>query len=862
MNKTNAYQPQIIEANIPTSWKDLAIGKIDSNDQKFFSIVLPPPNVTGILHLGHAWDGTLQDMLIRYHKLNDYQVAWFSGMDHAGIATQTKFEKELKSKKIDKNCLSRNQFNDMIWQWKDSHANTIREQWAKMGFCLSTNYERFTLDQHSIEVVLDSFRVLFQKNLIYQAERLVNWDPQLQTAISDIEIVYKQVDSYIYYVDYLCASDPTIKLTVATTRPETMFADVCLVINPNDQRYLSYLNLEFINPANQEKLKLIVDSYVDPNFATGVMKCTPAHDFNDYQIGLKHHLPLIKCIGLDNKMLENCQEFAGIDKNECRIKLIEKLQKKNLVQIKPYVNNIGYSDRTDVVVEPMLSKQWFLKTSIIAQQTQDLLKQNRQQLQFIPNNYLKQILHYLNNMEDWCISRQLTWGIQIPIFYHKITKEVVNSTIPPDDSGNWVQDLDVLDTWYSSGLWPLITTETYKNENSKLKSFFPTSVLVTGVDILFFWVSRMMMFASVFSQKMPFKKVYLHGLVRDQFNKKMSKSLNNGIDPQQLITKYGADALRLFFIQNTNSGEDLIYHEDKLKNASVFINKFWNAFNFLKHKKIDLTKFDFDLNQLNWSEKWIYSQISELNQKIEHHYQELQFNLISKKITDFVWNDFCNWFIEFIKFIHPKILSNNSQKFIAYIWNYILVLLNPLLPFITEAIYDQIHQSNNQFYCQKIIKPQFYQLKHQWFFELIQTVRNIRNQLKNPNTVWKFSIKATDHKQLVTEIAAVADLFAMIKIEHLTDQVDNKITKNKIAFAIKQYTVEIYCDAHECQSYQSFLKMKINKLEYEVSRSKRILANNDFLNKATSEKISLEKNKLEQYSQELEQFKLILANQE
>ncbi|MDQ0514225.1 valyl-tRNA synthetase [Mycoplasmoides fastidiosum] len=854
----NFYQHQQIENQIPSGWQNLAIGTIASDQTKYFSIVLPPPNVTGILHLGHAWDGTLQDMLIRFYKLQKYNVLWASGMDHAGIATQTKFEKELREKQIDKDQYTRQEFNALITEWKNQHAQTIRQQWAKMGFCLSKTNERFTLDDHSVQVVLDSFAELYQKGLIYRAEKLVNWDTHLQTAISNIEIIHKEVADVIYHIDYTCATNSEIKLKVSTTRPETMFGDVCLVVNPDDQRYQKYLNLEFINPANNQPLKIITDPYVDPSFGSGVMKCTPAHDFNDYQIGLDHQLPLVKCIGLDGKMLNNCLEFSGLDKTDCRQQLVAKFKRLNILKTEPHINNVGYSDRTNVVIEPMLSEQWFVKTSVVAKKTKEILEQNPDQLSFFPDNFLKQMFHYLSNMEDWCISRQLTWGIQIPIFYNQKTKAIVNATTAPDQSGDWVQDSDVFDTWYSSGLWPLTTTETYKNQNSRFQHFFPTSVLVTGTDILFFWVSRMMMFGAVFGKLMPFKKVYLHGLIRDQLNRKMSKSLGNGVDPQELIQQYGADATRLFFIDNTNSGEDLIYVEAKVKDASAFINKFWNAYNFLQHKNINLTDTNFDLNTLNWSEKWIYAKLAALNKQLLRHYEQLQFNLISKKITDFVWNDFCGWFIEFIKFNFPNRVQVNSQKFISFIWHKILILLNPLIPFVTEFIYDQIHQTSNQFYNQVDVLIEFEQPEHPWFFQFIQAVRNIRNELKDHHTKWQFIIHNNDkNNHIATEITAVTDLFAMVNCELINSAQD----QTKISFAIKNYLFDLYCSFEQTQQYQEILNKKIAKLNAEVVRSENILANQNFLLKATTEKVELEKIKLKNYQEELKNYQLILKLQ-
>ncbi|MDE6472881.1 MAG: valine--tRNA ligase, partial [Ureaplasma sp.] len=591
-------------------------------NKKSFSIILPPPNVTGHLHLGHAWDTSYQDMLIRYKKLRGYNTFWVPGTDHAGIATQTKFEKHLKeTENLTRDEIGREKFLDKLWDWKESQANFIRSQWKKLGLSLAYKYEKFTMDADVNLAVNKVFVDLFKKGLIYQKKKIVNWDPILKTAISNIEVVYKTTKSKMYYLKYW-TENKSEYIIVATTRPETMFGDVCLVANPDDERYLKYKNTKFINPANNELLPIIYDDYIDKEFGTGIMKCTPAHDFNDNELAIKHNLEFINILNENGTMNEIANEYNGFDRFECRNKLIEKLQQQNLVEkIEDIENNIGYSERTNVIVEPYMSNQWFVKMKPLADEIIKIQNSNNK-VEFVPNRFNNTLLTWLENIDDWCISRQLWWGHQIPIWYNKHNNEIYCDVKEPIDKENWVRDESVLDTWFSSGLWPLVTLNWPNTNNKIFKKFFPTDVLVTGYDIIFFWVSRMLTMSQENQNSIPFKEVLIHGLIRDEQGRKMSKSLGNGIDPMDVIDEYGADSLRLFLTSSSTLGEDLNYSNTKVASNWNFLNKLWNGYRYIS-QLIDNHNFKMNLKikpeKLSIIDYYILSSLNEMIKNVTHN---------------------------------------------------------------------------------------------------------------------------------------------------------------------------------------------------------------------------------------------------
>ncbi|AME12539.1 valyl-tRNA synthetase [Mycoplasma mycoides subsp. mycoides] len=545
-------------------WLDKNLFKADINSNKpKFSIILPPPNVTGKLHIGHAWDTSLQDAIIRFKKLTGYDTLFLPGMDHSGISTQVKVEAKLKQQGIDKNKLGREKFLLEAWKWKEEYANIIRKQWAKLGLSLDYSTEKFTLDEDINQIVKEIFVKFYNDQIIYKDKQIVNWDPEQKTAISNVEVIYKETQSKMYYFKYIL-EDSNEYLTVATTRPETMFADQCLVVNPNDSRYQKYINKKVINPVNKQVIPIISDEYVDIEFGTGVMKCTPAHDLNDYHLGIKHNLKMPICLNIDGSVNQLGGKYQGLDRFVARKKIIKNAIKEDLfVKEEDIINQVGFSERSNAIVEPYLSDQWFVKMDKFKNMVIDLQNSDNK-INFYPNRFSDVLNRWMTDAHDWCISRQLWWGHQIPCWYHKKTNEMYVGINPPSDIENWTQDQDVLDTWFSSGLWAFSTLLNNKGlESEYFKNYFPTSVLVTGYDIIFFWVARMIFQTLEYTKQIPFKDVLIHGLVRDESNRKMSKSLGNGIDPMDVINNNGCDSLRLFLLTNSTPGQDIRYSNAK-----------------------------------------------------------------------------------------------------------------------------------------------------------------------------------------------------------------------------------------------------------------------------------------------------------
>ena len=579
------FNPSKFEDDIFKFWIESKLFDKKNNDKIKYSIILPPPNITGVLHLGHAWDGTIQDVMIRYKRLKGFNTLWIAGMDHAGIATQTKFESYLAENKISKDKFTRKEFISELSKWADNNANNIRSQWKKMGFSLDYKNEKFTLSNDNSKFVNKVFVDLYNEGLIYRDYKLVNWDVKLQTAVSNIELVNKEVENELFYIFYK-VENSTKKLVIATTRPETMFTDTCLVVNPKDKRYTNLIGKFAINPANNQKIEIIADSYVDLEYGTGVMKCTPAHDFNDYEIGKKYKQKFLTCINYDGTMNDKALEFEGKDRFECRKLLIKKLTKNGYIKkVETQKSNINYSERSNEVIEPLLSLQWFMKMEKIAKKIKANQK-SKNKITFYPKRFDDNLSYWLDRIEDWCISRQLIWGHQIPAWFNKNNNKIYVGTEAPKGK-EWVRDNDVFDTWFSSGMWPILATN---NSLTKL-DFTPSNLLVTAYDIIFFWVPRMMIFGELIKKSIPFNDVFIHGLVRDSEGRKMSKSLNNGINPMEVIKKHGADSLRLFLISSPTIGEDLIYSEDKILSMSKFLNKLWNIANFSDMNIIN-SKFD------------------------------------------------------------------------------------------------------------------------------------------------------------------------------------------------------------------------------------------------------------------------------
>ncbi len=845
------YNHHDVEKNKYDFWLENHLFDPKKNIDETFSIILPPPNVTGKLHLGHAWDVSLQDILIRYNILNQKNVLWVPGTDHAGIATQTKFEKILKDEqKLTKDDLGRNKFVEQIWKWSKDQSDFIHSQWKKMGIALSYDYEKFTMDKDINEAVNYVFVKLYNDKKIYRKKKMVNWDPILKTAISNIEVIHKEVSNKMYYFKYF-SEDKKDCLIVATTRPETMFGDVCLVVNPNDNRYKNILNKKFINPANDQLLPIICDDYIDINFGTGVMKCTPAHDFNDYEIGLRHNLDIINILNPDGTIVNDIPIYGGMDRFECRNKLVDDISQKGLLDhIENVISNIGFSERTNTVVEPYLSWQWFVDMKPLIK---DILKNQKKlnnAVQFVPPHFNNNLIQWLENIEDWCISRQLWWGHQIPIWYNKHDSSKIYCDVnPPIDIENWTQDNDVLDTWFSSGLWPLVTLG-FPFKNELLEKYFPTNVLVTGYDIIFFWVSRMMMFSNYFTNKIPFKNVLIHGLIRDSQGRKMSKSLGNGIDPMDVIHKYGCDSLRLFLTTTATLGEDLNYSEEKIKANWNFINKLWNGARYI----FSINNFESIYNDLNENyiqnlsgfNLWIVNLFNNLLIDIKKNMDSYNFVVAFKKIYDFVWDKFFNQYLEITKI---DIKQNNEQTInvLGYILKNILIMLHPFTPFVSEELYQCF--PNKKISIMSEIYPSPINIKFNdslinLVFEILFVIRKFKkeNDISNSKLI-NIIIDSANFKLTDNDVDFINKYLNENNIYISSNSISNF---NNIVCS--NFSIKI--DMENLIDKQKEL-LKLNKqleiVEFEINRCQQLLFNPNFIKNAPKQKVDVEKEKLAKY---------------
>ncbi|MGL5246342.1 MAG: valine--tRNA ligase [Mycoplasmoidaceae bacterium] len=835
------FNPSKFEDEIFKFWIESKLFDKNNNNKPKYYIILPPPNITGILHLGHAWDGTIQDVMIRYKRLKGFNTLWIAGMDHAGIATQTKFESYLTENKISKDKFSRKEFINELSKWANNNADNIRDQWKKMGFALDYKNEKFTLSSDNSKFVNKVFVDLYNQGLIYRDYKLVNWDVKLQTAVSNIELINKEVENNIYYIFYK-VENSNKKLVIATTRPETMFTDTCLVVNPKDERYKNLIGKFVINPANNKKIKIISDNYVDLEYGTGVMKCTPAHDFNDYEIGKKYNQNFFTCINYDGTMNENALEFEGKDRFICRKLLIEKLTKNGFVKkIEIQKSNINYSERSNEVIEPLLSLQWFMKMEKIAKKIKKNQK-TKNKIIFYPKRFDENLSYWLDKIEDWCISRQLLWGHQIPAWFNNKNNKIYVGTTPPKGK-EWVRDNDVFDTWFSSGMWPILAT----NNSLTNLDFVPSNLLVTGYDIIFFWVARMMIFSELIKKSIPFNDVFIHGLVRDSQGRKMSKSLNNGIDPMEIIKKYGADSLRLFLISSSTIGEDLIYSEDKIISMSKFLNKLWNIANFIEIKIINKK------NNINskpdYFDKWIMNKFNNFIKEYENDFDKYNFVVATSKLLKFIKNDFSGIYIELNKW---KLNTDNNyfNYLVSDIYKNILILIHPFCPFVSEKIYSSI-------YSQKSILNEKYPLKYHSSKEnvidnllvIIEQVRKYKWENKL-NKKYEIKINLFLDKDINNSLVKnIKYLYNFLKIENIVIN-DIKIKDKELVlknefFVSNNFTIEyLYEKIGNLNADKENILKEISKVKFEIERSKKILGNKNYILKAPEKLVNIEKSKL------------------
>ena len=850
------YDAKKVEEGKYQTWIENKYFECGDETKKPYTIVIPPPNVTGKLHLGHAMDNTLQDLICRYKRLRGYDVLWVPGMDHAGIATQAKVDARLKEKGVSRYDLGREKFLEKAWEWKNEYSDFIRNQWAKMGISVDYRKERFTLDEGLSNAVKEVFVRYYKEGLIYQGKRVINWDPEAKTALSNIEVIHKDVEGKMYYFKYKLV-DSNETFTVATTRPETMFGDVCVVVNPKDESTNYLIGKKCISPANGAILPIIGDEYIEIGFGTGIMKCTPAHDPNDYQIALRHNLEMPICMNEDGTMNEICGEYNGLDRYECRDKLVAKIEADgNLVKIETITHSVGFSERTDVMVEPYLSKQWFVKMKPLAEAVLKDQENEDTKINFYPKRFEKTFNSWLENIEDWCISRQLWWGHRIPVYYHNVTGEIYCEVNPPKDIENYHQDEDVLDTWFSSALWPFSTLG-WPEKTADLERYFPTSCMVTGYDIIFFWVARMAMSSKHFLDKYPFKDCLIHGLIRDEKGRKMSKSLGNGIDPIDLIEKYGCDSLRLFLSTNSTPGLDMNFSTAKMEAGWNFINKLWNASRFVLINMPEVYKYE--QPKINKAiDNWIVSKLNYIINQTTLNLDRYEFAIAGNELINFVWNDFCSSYIEFTKSTllgEDEAAKKETLNTLIYVLTAILKLLHPFIPFVTEEIYQAIYGKDLSI-C-KETWPEILEVNEQEaksidsLNEIIKTVRDIKSE--NNIKPSKEIVLMIEGISLNKDLADI--LYKMCKA-NLVDSIDGEMIVRPITNAKLYFKMdEIVNKQEELEKIEKELK----RLEGEISRSKGILSNPKFVDKAPKEKVEAERTKLANYQ---ESYNTLLAKKE
>lgn len=737
------YDPQQTEAGRYEWWLKGKFFEADpTSDKEPYSIVIPPPNVTGKLHLGHAWDTTLQDILIRMKRMQGYDALWLPGMDHAGIATQAKVEEKLRGEGITRYDLGREKFLEKTWEWKEEYASHIRAQWSKLGLGLDYSKERFTLDDGLSDAVKEVFVKLYEKGYIYRGERIINWDPAAKTALSDIEVIHKEVEGAFYHMEYPLA-DGSGKLRVATTRPETMLGDSGVAVHPEDERYAHLVGKTVILPIVGREIPIVADDYVDMEFGTGVVKMTPAHDPNDFEVGNRHNLERILVMNEDGTMNDLAGKYAGMDRFECRKQIVADLQEAGvLIEIEPHVHQVGHSERTNAVVEPYLSKQWFVKMAPLAEEALKMQADENEKVNFVPNRFENTYNRWMENIHDWCISRQLWWGHQIPAWYNKETGELYVGKEAPEDAENWTQDEDVLDTWFSSALWPFSTMDWPNEESEMFKRYYPTNTLVTGYDIIFFWVSRMIFQGKEFTGERPFKDVLIHGLVRDAEGRKMSKSLGNGVDPMHVIDQYGADSLRYFLATGSSPGQDLRYSTEKVESTWNFVNKIWNASRFALMNMEGLTFEQIDLTgNLSTADKWILSRLNETIDRVTTLSDKYEFGEVGRELYNFIWDDFCSWYIEMAKlplYGEDEAAKLTTRSVLAYVLDNTMRLLHPFMPFVTEEIWQHLPHEGESITVAAwpTVNPAFNFTAEagdmQLLMDIIRSVRNIRAEVNTP----------------------------------------------------------------------------------------------------------------------------------
>lgn len=848
------YDHLEVEKDHYQSWIDHGYFTAGDKSKDPFCIVIPPPNVTGKLHLGHAWDTTLQDIVSRYKRMQGYDMLWLAGMDHAGIATQAKVDERLKQEGISRYDIGREKFLKRAWEWKEEYATTIRKQWAKLGLSLDYSRERFTLDEGLSAAVRKVFVDLYNDGLIYQGERIINWDPEAKTALSNIEVIHKEIEGAMYYFKYKVVETGK-ELVIATTRPETMFADQAIFVHPDDERYTDIIGMHAINPANGEELPIMADDYIDMSFGTAVMKCTPAHDPNDFALAKKYNLAMPICMNPDGTMNEMAHTYAGMDRFACRKALVEDFEKAGVVDhIEKHMHQVGHSERTGVIVEPYLSKQWFVKMKPLAEEVLKNQKIEEQKIHFYPLRFEKTFQQWLENIEDWCISRQLWWGHRIPAWYHKETGELYVGMEEPKDIENWIQDEDVLDTWFSSALWPFSTLG-WPQESEDLQRYFPNDVLVTGYDIIFFWVARMAFQTRYCMKNRPFKDVLIHGLVRDAKGRKMSKSLGNGIDPMDVIEEHGVDALRFFLTTNSTPGQDLRYIDEKVEASANFINKIWNAARFvLMQIPEDMEIADIDLTHASMIDKWILKRFNEVLKSVTANMEKYEYALVGNELYGFIWDDFCSWYIELSKAglqSEDETVRKAAQSTLVCVLSGIVRMLHPFMPFVTEEIYLAIphtQESINLESWPQMIAVDMSEAEMTSIRQLITMIEAVRGLKVDYHLKPSMDIDIIIKDENDAIMPSVSYINAILqKMCHAT-WIDTDMEAEMAVRPILHGTLNVPLAAIiNVEEEIEKLKKELARLTQEIKRGEGMLSNPNFVSKAPEAKVHAEREKLEGY---------------
>ena len=867
------YNPAEIESRLYQKWEDKKYfhAEVDRS-KKPFTIVMPPPNITGQLHMGHALDNTLQDILIRFKRMQGYSALWVPGTDHASIATEAKVVEKIAAEGLTKEKLGREKFLEHVWDWKKEYGGRIVKQLKKIGSSADWDRERFTMDEGCNKAVKEVFVNLYNKGLIYRGERIINWCPCCLTSISDAEVEYEDQAGHFWHLRYPL-SDGSGYIEMATTRPETMLGDTAVAVNPNDDRYKEYIGKTVILPLVNREIPIVADDYVDMEFGTGVVKITPAHDPNDFEVGLRHNLPVINVLTEDAKIVDAYPKYAGMDRYEARKAIVADLEEGGfLVKIEDHAHNVGTCYRCHTTVEPRVSKQWFVKMEELAKPAIEAVKTG--ETKFVPEHFDKTYYHWLENIKDWCISRQLWWGHRIPAFYCDDCGELIvtkdDNAVCPKCGKPMRQDPDTLDTWFSSALWPFSTLG-WPDKTEELDYFYPTSTLVTGYDIIFFWVIRMMFSGIEHTGKAPFDTILIHGLVRDSQGRKMSKSLGNGIDPLEVIDKYGADALRLTLVTGNAPGNDMRFYWERVEASRNFANKVWNASRFIMMNLDKADVNDIDMSTLTDADKWILSKVNTLAKDVTENMENYDLGVAVQKIYDFIWEEFCDWYIEMVK---PRLYNDEDTTKAAALWTLKTVLidslklLHPYMPFITEEIFCNLSDEESIMISSWPVYTESRNFAKEekaveTIKEAVRGIRNTRTDMNVPPSRKSMVYIVSDNKE-ITDIFDEGKVFFKT-LAYASDVIIQKdksnIDEDAVAVLIPNATVYIpFSDLVDIEKEIERLKNEQKKLEGELARVNGMLSNEKFVSKAPEAKIQEERDKLAKYTTMMEQVKERLSH--